>query len=156
MHLEAVAKKDKEILWNVLQKYMHEMAQFYKDELDENGNYEYRYFNSYFDDNEKHHRFAEFIFDGNKMIGFALINRYSVNDEITDYCLAEFAIFPAYRNKNYAKESFKLLMNEFAGKWQIKYMIINKKAANLWGQVTKIYDPVITTTGDENILSFRV
>lgn len=24
MHLEAVAKKDKEILWNVLQKYMHE------------------------------------------------------------------------------------------------------------------------------------
>ena len=39
INLKPVKPKDKELLWNINQKYLYEMTGYYDDEMDENGNY---------------------------------------------------------------------------------------------------------------------
>ena len=46
--LKPVTQNEKELLWNINQKYLYEMTKYYPDEMDENGNYHYGYFESYF------------------------------------------------------------------------------------------------------------
>ena len=45
--------------------------------------------------------------------------------------MAEFTIFPTYRNKHYAREAVKLIFDTYKGKWEIKYNENNIKAKNL-------------------------
>ena len=42
---------DKNRLWNIFQKYLYEMSAYYDMEMDFSGNYEYRYFDTYFEEN---------------------------------------------------------------------------------------------------------
>ena len=44
--LKEVTENEKNVLWNINQKYLYEMTQYYPDEMDENGNYHYGYFDS--------------------------------------------------------------------------------------------------------------
>ncbi len=45
-----VKKYNKAVLWNINQKYLYEMTNFYDDPMDENGNYHYGHFDEYFTD----------------------------------------------------------------------------------------------------------
>lgn len=42
--LKTKQASDRELLWNVFQKYMYEMSHLYLDEMDELGNYPYEHF----------------------------------------------------------------------------------------------------------------
>jgi hypothetical protein len=44
----AVKPEQRELLWNMLQKFLYEMTNYYDDEVDALGNYQYRYFEDYF------------------------------------------------------------------------------------------------------------
>ena len=46
--LVRVTQKDRDLLWNINQKYLYEMTNFYNDPMDEKGNYHYGYFDDYF------------------------------------------------------------------------------------------------------------
>ena len=48
--LQTVKEKDRDLLWNINQKYLYEMTNFYDDSMDENGNYHYGHFEEYFSD----------------------------------------------------------------------------------------------------------
>ncbi len=41
LRLQTVQEKDRELLWNINQKYLYEMTGFYDDPMDEKGNYHY-------------------------------------------------------------------------------------------------------------------
>ena len=47
IELVKAGERDRELLWNVNQKYLYEMTNFYDDEMDEAGNYHYGYFEAY-------------------------------------------------------------------------------------------------------------
>ena len=53
IELVEVKSEHREILWNMLQKYLYEMTNYYDDEMDEMGNYHYRYFDDYFTEPER-------------------------------------------------------------------------------------------------------
>ena len=53
IELVEVKSEHREFLWNVLQKYLYEMTNYYDDEMDEMGNYHYRYFDAYFTESER-------------------------------------------------------------------------------------------------------
>ena len=106
IRLEKVRFEDRELLWNINQKYLYEMTNFYDDPMDQNGNYHYGYFDLYFKDEK---RMAFFIYNDNTLVGFVFINPYSYINESPDYVMAEFTIFPAYRNKHFAKEAIQLI-----------------------------------------------
>lgn len=144
--------EDKELLYNLLQKYLYEMTNFYDDDIDDKGNYSYKYFEEYFIDKT---RKAIFIINDENIVGFVLLNKYSYLDGTPDNVISEFLILPKFRKKHLAREAVKLLFEQYSGSWEIKYNNQNIPASQLWIQVTKPYYPHIHSLDeDETVLSF--
>ena len=106
--LKEVTEDEKKILWNMMQKYLYEMTQYYPDEMDENGNYQYRYFDDYFTETE---RKAYFILNDRTFVGFAMLNPYSYINHRPDLVISEFCIFPSYRKKHLASEAAQMILD---------------------------------------------
>lgn len=136
--LVPVETEDRELFWNINQKYLYEMTMFYPDEMDEQGNLHYGHFEEYFTDSK---RKAFFLYNKETMVGFVMINPYSVINHEPDYTMAEFTIFPSYRRKHFALEAVNLIFSMYHGKWEIKYNEKNTAAKKLWTQVTARYNP---------------
>lgn len=152
IRLEKVLPENRELLWNIFQKYLYEMTYYYDDEMDGNGNYRYRYFDAYF---TEPNRKALLIYHNRTLAGFAMLNPYSYIHEHPDYVLAEFTIFPAYRGKRWGKEAAERILKTYAGRWEIKYSEKNAGAKALWNSVTSAYQPTKRGYGNhETVLSF--
>lgn len=144
---------NKKCFWNIIQKYYYEMSMYYGDEMDEEGNYRDCFFDCYFADDPE--RKAIYLMHANTIVGFALINQYSHLGSNIDYAMAEFTIFPAYRQQGYGKEAFKLLLSLYPGTWEIKYHKGNRKAALFWTKMTEAFSPSVTNLNEEEqFLSF--
>ena len=101
IRLQAVQAQQRETLFNLNQKYLYEMTNYYPDPLDENGNLHYGYFDRYFTDPRRQ---AFFLFDDDTLVGFAMLNPYSCIGGQPDHTMAEFTIFPMYRRKHFARD----------------------------------------------------
>ena len=99
IEFKEVKPENRDLLWNIHQKYLYEMTTYYDDEMDESGNYHYGYFDAYFTEPE---RKALLIYDRQVLVGFAMINPYSYIHGQPDHVLAEFTSFPMYRKKHLA------------------------------------------------------
>ena len=84
--LKIVKETERDLLWNINQKYLYEMTNFYDDPMDENGNYHYGYFDEYFIDPK---RVAYFIYNDERLIGFAMLNPYSYINQNPVYDIVE-------------------------------------------------------------------
>ena len=138
IHLRTVRKEEKELLWNIHQKYLYEMTHYYDDVMDETGNYHYGYFEDYFTDPN---RSAVLIFLEETLIGFAMIHPYSYFDAHPDHVMAEFTIFPMYRKQKLGTAAAKQILETCPGSWEIKYHEQNTGAKALWNQVSESYHP---------------
>ena len=153
LRLQTVQKKDRDLLWNINQKYLYEMTTFYDDPMDENGNYHYGHFDDYFSDPK---RVAYFIFDDDILVGFAMLCPYSNIDQNPDYTMAEFTIFPAYRRNHFALDAAEMILERHPGEWEIKYNEKNGGAKKLWNAVAAPYYPeVYHLNVEETVLSFK-
>ena len=129
------------------------MTSFYPDEMDEHGNYGYGHFDEYFRDPKRE---AYFIFADGIMVGFAMINPYSVIGDAPDYTMAEFTVFPSYRRRRYAMEAAEIILSERHGKWEIKYNEKNMAGKALWTAVTAPYNPTVYRLNEnESVLEFE-
>lgn len=154
IELVTVKPEDRKLLWNIHQKYLYEMTNYYDNEMDAEGNYHYGYFDAYFTEQA---RKAQFIYVDHSLAGFAMINPYSYIGETPDYVLAEFTIFPAYRKKHVATEAVRMIFDGNKGRWEVKYNEANTAARVLWNQVCSRYHPEKTILNPrETVLSFRV
>ncbi len=152
IRLQTVREEDKELFRNINQKYLYEMTSYYPDEMDNQGNYHYGYFDDYFTEPE---RKAFFIFSDEKMIGFVMLNPYSAIGHNPDYTIAEFTIFPSHRRKHYALDTAKLIFSSYHGRWEIKYNEKNLGAKKLWTAVTASYSPrAYQLSKEETVLEF--
>lgn len=152
LQLQTVQAKDRDLLWNINQKYLYEMTNFYDDPMDENGNYHYGHFDEYFTDPKRE---AYFIYNDDSLIGFAMLCPYSNIGQDPDYIMAEFTIFPAYRRKHFALDIAKMILEKHPGKWEIKYNEKNAGAKKLWTRVTQQYQPeVYHLNEEETVFSF--
>ena len=151
--LVPVKTEERERFRNINQKYLYEMTTFYPDVMDEEGNLHYGHFDEYFIDPK---RKAFFLYNDDTMVGFAMINPYSVIGHFPDYTLAEFTIFPSYRRNHFAIEAARLILSTYHGKWEIKYNEKNTAAKNLWTKVTAEYSPSIYHLNDlETVFEFN-
>lgn len=153
VELQLVHETQKEILYNVLQKYLYEMTKYYDDEMDDKGNYLYKYFDNYFIESN---RKAIFILYNNKLAGFIMLNNYSYINQATDNVIAEFSVFPIYRKRGIAQKAVELLYSQYPGKWELKFNLCNIPAANFWIQSTNKFKPVVyQLEHNEQVLSFQ-
>ena len=146
IRLQEVKTEERELLWNINQKYQYEMTRYYPDKMDDLGNYHHKYFDAYFTDEK---RKAFLIYDDEILVGFVMLNPYSAIDHHPDYTIAEFTIFPSYRRKHYAIDAVHLLLSNYHGKWEIKYNEKNTGAKKLWTTITAPYFPVIYHINEE-------
>ena len=135
VELTAVSIKDKEILNNLMEKYLYEFSQWDKNDINENGLYDYPYLDCYF---TEENRFPYFIKFNGKLAGFALISDYpEVEGEKTDLCLSEFFIMHKFRRKGIGKEAVRLILDRHHGKWQLKRHPHNTASVCFWDSVIK-------------------
>jgi predicted acetyltransferase len=154
IHLKTVQPDQRQLLWNINQKYLYEMTNYYDDPMDEEGNFHYGYFDEYFSDPK---RMAYFIYSDDKLCGFAFINPYSFCGQNPDYTMAEFTIFPSFRKQHLASEAVKLIFSEYPGSWEIKYNEKNIPAKKFWHKITAPYHPSLIHLNEvETVLIFTV
>ena len=151
--LRPVSGQDKELLWNINQKYLYEMTNYYDDMMDECGNYHYGHFDEYFTDPL---RTAYFIYSDGALVGFVMVNPYSNLDLAPDHTIAEFTIFPAYRRRGLAREAANAVLDMHRGVWEIKYNEKNTGAKMLWNEIAEPYSPkVYRLNENETVLLFK-
>lgn len=152
--LKPVRPEERELLWNINQKYLYEMTNFYDNEMDEQGNIQYGCFDEYFRDPK---RKAFFIMHDEQLAGFVFLNPYSRAGGSPDYCMAEFTVFPVFRRKHIAAAAVREIFKRFPGKWEIKYNEKNLPAKALWTGVTAQYSPAVIHLNEmETVLQFTV
>ena len=152
MELRRVDQGGRELLWNINQKYLYEMTNYYDDEMDALGNLHYGYFDAYFTDPKRE---AYFLYEGESLAGFAMIHPYSNMGGAPDHVMAEFTVFPIYRRRHLALDAAELIFHSFKGRWEVKYNEKNTAAKSLWTKVTGKYNPQKTRLNDEEtVLSF--
>lgn len=153
LELKRVEKEDRQLLYNVFQKMLYEMTQFYDDEMDELGNYHYGHFEEYFTDPK---RIAYFFYHEGTLIGFAMLHPYSYFDQC-DFNMGEFTIFPRFRKNGFGSEAVQALFDLHKGSYEIKYNLKNTKAVSFWQKVTIDYRPIKKKySEDEEVLLFTV
>lgn len=135
-----VRRSEEPVLFNLLQKYLYEMSTYYNNEMDENGNFPYKYLPYYFkEEASEQGRQAFFFYDDSQRTGFALINTHSFTGKQVNNCIAEFTIFPAYRRQGNGMKALDALRAARRGSWQLKYSNANRSGAAFWQKVKQNY-----------------
>ena len=154
IELIQVSEAQRELLWNINQKYLYEMTNFYPDELDEAGILHYGHFEDYFTDPARE---ALLLYEDGTLVGFAMLCPYSQLEEPVDYVMAEFTVFPMYRRRGLAMEAARRILEERPGRWEIKYNEKNAPAKALWTKLTTPYAPRKMPYSDvEMVLAFTI
>ena len=138
MEMVAVSSEDRELLWNINQKYLYEMTNYYDDVLDDKGVLHYGYFDAYFTDPKRR---AFFLYENDALVGFAMIHPYSYFGGETGHVLAEFTVFPMFRHRHLALQAAELIFERFKGSWEVKYNEKNAAAKALWTKAAEKFKP---------------
>ena len=153
MTLEKADFSKKTVLWNLLQKYLYEFSVYYQDQVEEDGNYAYPYFDSYFTEPGRE---AWLIREEERLAGFLMMNRYSETGEEIDFAVAEFCILPVYRRAHLGRQVMEEIFRTHRGRWQIKYNRRNPAAESFWNRVTDGFQKESLALEDEDrVICFR-
>ena len=137
IYLEKVKEENKEVLYRLLEYSLYEESANDLNEMNEDAIFEYKYFNSYFTDDD---RDAYFIRDKetNKILGFAMVNTYVQVFE-NGHSIAEFMVIPKYRKNNIGKKVAFELFDRYRGNWEVSPSYNSCSALFFWNKVIKDY-----------------
>lgn len=96
---------------------------------------EYKYLNSYWEDPQRH---AYYILLGNKIVGFVLVNDYSVTVDKA-MTISEFYIKKLHRGKGIGKKIAFKVFDRFPGTWEIREIEHNKSGHAFWKKIINEY-----------------
>lgn len=130
-------KADRDVINNLMEKYLYEFSQWELTDVNSMGLYDYEWLDGYF---TEEHRYPYILKSDGKLVGFILISDYpEVPEEKTDYCLSEFFIMHKYRRNGFGKQAAFHVFNQHRGKWQLKRHPHNKASVYFWDKVVKEY-----------------
>lgn len=153
LSLRPVLPQERELLWGLLQEELRELLPYYPEELDEQGQLPYPWFEAYFTEEA---RSALLIQQGAALVGFAMINDYSCLGEPIDHSLAEFYIRPAWRRRGLGRKAAEAIFHRFPGRWELKFHRENQAAGALWTRATQAWQPLRRPWEEDLLLSFTV
>lgn len=137
IYLEKVKEENKEVLYRLLEYSLYEESANDLNEMNEEAIFEYKYFNSYFTDDD---RDAYFIREKetNKILGFAMVNTYVQVFE-NGHSIAEFMVIPKYRKNNIGKKVAFELFDRYRGNWEVSPSYNSCSALFFGNKVIKDY-----------------
>lgn len=140
--LEKVTLDKKEVLHNLLQFALYDGSKYIKNELTEHANFDYKWFDNYFTDNDRE---AYFIKNDKTYLGFVMINE-NLKFNNTGKSIAEFLIIPQYRRKHIGKKVAIEIFEKYKGYWEIEPIKNSNEAYSFWEKTIEEY-----TNGNYNI-----
>ena len=135
--LDRVKNNEKEILFRLLQYSLFEESLNDGNEMNQDGLFKYKYFDSYFSDAT---RDAFFIRENetNKLLGFAMINNYMQKFD-NGHSIAEFMVIPKYRRNKIGKKAAIACFDLYKGNWEVSPSIGSNQAYTFWKNVIDEY-----------------
>ena len=128
--LDKVSNAKKEVLYRLLQYSLFEESLNDGNEMNDDGIFEYKYFDNYFFEND---RDAFFIREKetNKLLGFVMINTYmqKINN---GHSIAEFLVIPKYRKNKIGKETAIKCFDMYKGNWEVSPSLGSDQAYSFW------------------------
>lgn len=149
---------DRKFMENVIEKYMYEISPYTDERMDMVGNYAYPHLMSYFRRDSTDRRLYIIEVDGRRA-GFAMVNKVSPFSMLAgdfrpdgyrepDWCMAEFTVFPHYRNQGIGRAAAELVMAENGGHWELRYDCRNPYATALWSGLCTEHGGSVVEAGD--------
>ena len=135
--LERVKIEDKDILYRLLQYSLFEESLTDQNEMNNEAIFEYKWFDSYFQDNNREAYFVKEQ-ETNKILGFAMVNQYMQKSK-DGHSIAEFMIVPKYRRLKIGKRVAIELFNMHKGNWEVKPSYGSVVALAFWKSVIDEY-----------------
>lgn len=137
VYLSEVKEDEKETLYRLLQYSLFEESENDLNEMNEQAIFEYKYFDLYFIKKDRH---AFFIKEksSNKLLGFAMINKYMQKFE-DGYSIAEYMVIPKYRRNKIGKKVAFEIFDKYPGNWEVKPSYNSKKAYLFWQKTIEEY-----------------
>ena len=138
--LKKIEAKDKSILQNLFQLYMHDITASLPMDVNEHGLFEYNYIDYYFTEES---RYAYLIYVEENIAGFVLIDdEFMVLDKENDkpcYDFSEMFILNAYKKKGYGEIIVKRIFDMLKGNWEIRPVPRSEGAKRFWLKAVKNY-----------------
>ncbi len=165
IEIRSAKKSERDIIYNLMQDYLHEFSAFSDVEKDSDGLYQYPYLDFYWgdpnrfpflirttDDQQENsagilHRGSSSVTDsGNSemssgiIAGFALLrSEFDPLTGIPGMEVSEFFVLPAYRNQGIGNAAAVKLWDQFPGQWTVRVMKANKAALPFWQHAIQRY-----------------
>jgi len=140
VRIEKIQSKDKSILQNLFQLYMHDITANLPMDVNEHGLFEYNYIDFYF---TEENRYAYLIYVNDQIAGFALIDdQFMVLDQLNSnpsYDFSEIFILNAYKKKGYGEIVARLIFDMHRGDWEIRPVPRSDGAKKFWLRVVAEY-----------------
>lgn len=152
--LEKVNIVDKDKLYRLLEYSLYDGSQYIDNDINEECIFEYKWFDNYFTDSD---RDAYFIKDGNKYLGFVMVNE-NLKFNKTGKCIAEFLIMPKYRRNHLGKKVAFDIFDMYKGDWEVQPMENNRNAYSFWSNIISEYtnnNYIIKNDGREDVFIFK-
>ena len=149
-----VKESEKDELYRLLQYALYDGSQYIDNEINEEGVFEYKWFDNYFTDDN---RDAYFIKDGNKFLGMVMVNE-NLKFNNSGKCIAEFLIMPQYRRKHIGKRVAYDIFEMYKGDWEVQPMENNPNAYSFWKNIITEYtngNYTIKNNGIEDVFIFN-
>ena len=135
--LDKVTKEEKDVLYRLLQYSLFEESLNDGNEMNDEGIFEYKYFDNYFIDNDRDAYYIKNA-DNNKLLGFVMINTYMQKSD-NGHSIAEFMVIPKYRKNKIGKEIAIRCFNMYKGNWEVSPSIGSEQAYTFWKKVIDEY-----------------
>ena len=132
----AAKESEKEIIRNLLEKYLCELSQYDGRGVNAFGLYGYRYLDNYWTEKERR---PFLIYTDGKIAGFALVGENPRVFQNAKYSMNEFYILPPYRRKNFGTQAVNRLFEQFRGLWEIACHPKNAAANAFWEKLIDEY-----------------
>ncbi|HEX3815587.1 MAG TPA: GNAT family N-acetyltransferase [Mycobacteriales bacterium] len=126
MEIIPASETEKPVLRRLLELYGYDFSEIDGRDVDEHGEFGYRYLDHYWTDPDRH---AFLVRVDSRWAGFVLV-RTGDMPAATD--IAEFFILRKYRRSGLGREVARQIFNRFPGKWQTRQVAGNSGATQFW------------------------
>lgn len=132
VRLERVTELTRQALWNLLQYMLFETSPSGKNVANEDGTFDYKYFDNYFTDNDRDAYLIKS--ETGELMGFVMINRY-LQKVKTGHSIAEFLVMPRFRRNGVGREVAKRCFAMYPGNWEVSPADGSESAYRFWKTV---------------------
>lgn len=139
IEVKKIENKDKQVLVNLFQLYLHDITKSLSMDVNSHGLFEYNEIDLYFLNDED--RKPYFIYVDDKIAGFVLVDKeFLVLDKKENtYDISEFFILNSYKRKGIGKKVAKEIFDMHRGSWEVRPVPRSDEAFSFWKNIIEEY-----------------